>query len=235
MTVSNPGPNSAAASLFQHSLTIPVPFGFLEGRLLFADSGHQGPGAILCPPHPLLAGNMDNNVIAAIATLLAAHCPVLLFNYRGVGRSDTPRTGLPLYELWKALDADGGYREIIDDVRRVFAYGARLFQGIHLIGYSFGSYMGLMAAGEQVVSFSAIAPPLTKHDFSLLASLAIPSQVILAEKDSLAGCAMALPERYSGRCQRLPACDHFFRTREVDVARLIHAFIVAATPAAASE
>ena len=48
-------------------LAIPGSYGQLEGRLLYREESENGIGAILCPPHPLLAGNMDNNVVQAVA------------------------------------------------------------------------------------------------------------------------------------------------------------------------
>ena len=41
-------------------LCIPGECGQLEGRLLFREETTQGTGAILCPPHPLLAGNIGH-------------------------------------------------------------------------------------------------------------------------------------------------------------------------------
>nr|MBP7518437.1 hypothetical protein [Desulfobulbus sp.] len=67
-------------------LCIPGECGQLEGRLLFREETTQGTGAILCPPHPLLAGNMDNNVVQAVARAVAETMPMLLFNYPAVGR-----------------------------------------------------------------------------------------------------------------------------------------------------
>jgi len=214
-----------SASLFQHSLAIPCPFGVLEGRMIFTDAHHTGPGAVICPPHPLLAGNMDNNVITAIASTLASHCPVLLFNYRGVGCSDSPQNHLPLYELWKGIDAAAAYGEIGQDLRTILAYTATLFRGIHLVGYSFGSYIALEAVNDSVASFIAIAPPLSEHDYSALFDLTIPTLVLLAEQDTLLGTLPPLPESFRGRCHHIPASDHFFRKREQELATRILTFI----------
>jgi alpha/beta superfamily hydrolase len=218
-------PQDTGAGLYQQSLAIPCPFGVLEGRMLFTDAHHTGPGAVICPPHPLLAGNMDNNVITAIASTLARHCPVLLFNYRGVGDSDSPQNHLPLFELWKGIDATAAYGEIVQDLRTILAYSARLFQGIHLVGYSFGSYIALEAINDSVESFTAITPPLTEHDYSALFDLTIPNQVLLAEKDTLLGVLPPMPASFRGRCIHFPASDHFFRNREQELATRILSFI----------
>ena len=73
------------------STRIPTLEGVLEARVIY-DPGNEGPGgALLCPPHPLLAGNIDNNVAMSVARCVAgAGVPVVAFNYRGVGASFQP-------------------------------------------------------------------------------------------------------------------------------------------------
>jgi len=47
------------------------------------------PAAIVCHPHPLYGGDMNNNVVVAVCQALAeAGIAGLRFNYRGVGRSE---------------------------------------------------------------------------------------------------------------------------------------------------
>ena len=61
-------------------LSIPGCCGQLEGRLYYGENSTEGVGTVVCPPHPLLAGNMDNNVIQAVCQAVAGHMPVLTFN-----------------------------------------------------------------------------------------------------------------------------------------------------------
>ncbi|MQL51043.1 hypothetical protein GFC01_01910 [Desulfofundulus thermobenzoicus] len=45
------------------------------------------PGVVLCHPHPLYGGNMNNNVILAVSQALTSNgIASLRFNFRGVGQ-----------------------------------------------------------------------------------------------------------------------------------------------------
>ena len=60
-----------------------------EGVVAQPDEGTgPWPGVVICHPHPLHGGNMDNNVVLALALGLAQEGFVTLrFNFRGVGGS----------------------------------------------------------------------------------------------------------------------------------------------------
>lgn len=214
-----------ASALFSSEVAILCACGHLQGRLLYSREGQTGPGLIICPPHPLLAGNMDNNVVTALAETMAASMPVLLFNYRAVGTSSHPRPELPLYEYWHGLDNRQEYDGVIDEVRQVLAWARQYFSAFHLVGYSFGAYMALKAADDGVLSYTAITPPLSEHDFSTLATLRLPCGVILAEEDGLlAGGQGQVPENV--HCLHiLKGTDHFFIGREGEVARRVADFL----------
>ncbi|MBU0681313.1 MAG: hypothetical protein KKD73_07820 [Proteobacteria bacterium] len=214
-----------ATDFFTLEVAIPCDCGHLQGRLLYGEEGQQGPGLIICPPHPLLAGNMDNNVVAAIAETMAATMPVLLFNYRAVGTSSHPQPELPLYEYWHGLDARHQYDDVVADARQVMAWSRDYFPAFHLLGYSFGSYIALRALADRALSYTAITPPLGEHDFSALAALHLPCGVVLAEKDGLLDRGkQQLPDNI--HCLHILKCtDHFFVKREAEVATLVADFI----------
>ena len=68
-----------------------------EGVVAQPDEGTgPWPGVVICHPHPLHGGNMDNNVVLALALGLAQEGFVTLrFNFRGVGFSEgTWRNGV---------------------------------------------------------------------------------------------------------------------------------------------
>jgi len=205
-------------------LAIPGGYGQLEGRLYYGEHGVAGVGAIFCPPHPLLAGNMDNNVIQAVCKELALHMPVLTFNYPAVGKSTSPQPEQPLFEIWNALDQQKEYREIIEAAGQVIRWSRKYFTQYHLVGYSFGACMGLGALTPEALSYSAIAPPLAEEDFSTLTALSLPVCLIGAEKDSI--LKTQIPESCCSRLQRceVQGADHFFRGHELEVARKIVAF-----------
>ncbi len=61
----------------------------VEGIITYDEEVHNPLPLILCPPHPHLGGDMENNVIATLANVLAERPFVSLrFNYRGVGNSE---------------------------------------------------------------------------------------------------------------------------------------------------
>ncbi|PLX47979.1 MAG: hypothetical protein C0613_12565 [Desulfobulbaceae bacterium] len=209
---------------FALELAIPCACGQLEGRLFYGDRNQQGPGLIICPPHPLLAGNMENNVLQAIAATMAPAMPVLLFNYRAVGKSSRPRPDLPLYEYWHGLDQNQEYAEVISEVGEVLSWARRYFNFFHLAGYSFGAYVALKAARPDILSYLAITPPLAEHDFSALATLTCPMAFILAEKDGLLEVGGRLPAAERCLVRTIQATDHFFIKREREVAEFAREF-----------
>ncbi len=146
------------ASHFCQDISIPCSAGNLEGRLTYREENNEKPGVILCSPHPLLAGNMDNNIIAILVETLAEHFPVLSFNYRGVGKSFKAEPDLPLFEYWDRLDQGNDFSEIITDTEQVIKWSKRFFADFHLVGYSFGSFIGLSALPGSALSFTGITP-----------------------------------------------------------------------------
>jgi alpha/beta superfamily hydrolase len=204
---------------------IPCSGGILEGRLRYREKNNGKPGVILCPPHPLLAGNMDNNVITSLADTLSNYFPVLSFNYRGVGRSFKAEPDLPLFEYWNKLDECGDFSSVITDTKQVIEWSKRLFAKCHLLGYSFGSYIALSALSLSTLSLTAITPPLAEHDFEGLNKLTCASLFVFAEKDSL----LSVGERCLNSAietEEIADCDHFFVGREEDVTKIVEVFLL---------
>ncbi|MGD9950303.1 MAG: hypothetical protein AB7U29_17765, partial [Desulfobulbus sp.] len=179
----------------------------------------------LCPPHPLLAGNMENNVVQEVAKTMASHMPVLLFNYPAVGKSTSPQPGLPLFEVWNALDQHKDYRGIVEEVRQVIGWSRKYFCRYHMVGYSFGAHMALTALTPEALSYTAIAPPLAEENFSALSTLSLPICLIMAEEDNL--LTAQIPESCPTHVKNLEiqGGDHFFRGREQEVAKQVMLFV----------
>ena len=210
---------------FCQNITIPCSAGNLEGRLNYREETSNKPGVILCPPHPLLAGNMDNNVIIALANSLAQHFPVLSFNYRGVGKSFKAEPDLPLFEYWDRLDQENDFSAIINDTRELMQWSARFFKTFHLVGYSFGSFIALSAMPESVLSYTAITPPLSEHNFEALTRLSCKTMLLFAENETL-----LTQEHFDtpsqAKIHEIANCDHFFLDREQEVVRIVQAFLL---------
>src|SRR5271165_4766232 len=58
-------------------------------QAIVEDPGAEGPSfAVICHPHPLFGGTMDNKVVTTVARALQEiGMPTLRFNFRGVGAS----------------------------------------------------------------------------------------------------------------------------------------------------
>ena len=104
--------------------------------------------AVVCHPHPLYGGTMDNNVVESIfTTWRRSGVGVLRFNFRGSGLS----TG----------QHDNGSAERLDVVAAIDELTARWpTKPLVVAGYSFGADVALAVAHEQVSAWFAIAPPL---------------------------------------------------------------------------
>ena len=77
------------------ALFIQGPAGRLEAKLWSPPSG-EAPraAAVVCHPHPLYGGTMDNNVVFRVARgLQHAGLAVLRFNFRGAGASEGVHDG----------------------------------------------------------------------------------------------------------------------------------------------
>lgn len=206
---------------------IPCPEGDLAGNLLYDGLEQPGSGVVIFPPHPLLAGNMENNVVEAVAgRCVEKRLTVLLFNYRAVGTSFNPRPELPLFEFWNDLDNRRDFSQIIADCRSVMSYSRRFMKSVGLVGYSFGAFLASQCIDESVSCFAAIAPPLAEHDFSCLGRTAIPTMLLHAGEDSLLGSGIT---KKSAAISELSVADtdHFFLGREDEVAVLLAEFLCA--------
>jgi uncharacterized protein len=90
--------------------------------------------AVLCHPHPLHGGTMDNKVVQTLSrAMLSVGWTTVRFNFRGVGLSAG---------AW-----DGGPGEI-DDALAVIAQHRTGTQPLLLAGFSFGGYVAAVAASR---------------------------------------------------------------------------------------
>jgi alpha/beta superfamily hydrolase len=137
-------------------LTIAGKAGALEAIIEIPAEGAQPPAAfmVVCHPHPLHGGTMDNKVVTTLAR--AAHelgVPSLRFNYRGVGASAGQ------------YDEGRGERE---DVLSAVACGRQRWPdaALWLAGFSFGGSMALRASSlsgtGRVAKLVTVAPALNK-------------------------------------------------------------------------
>ncbi len=175
--------------------------------------------ALICHPHPLFAGTMQNKVVATLQRAARdAGYATLRFNFRGVGQS-------------AGSYAEG--RGEVDDALAVAHWLAEQHPGLPLtlMGFSFGSCVAGNAAerlegeGVELAQLFMLAPPVERFDVDLPERC--PLTVIQPEADEV-----VTPERvYAWSAElskpheliRIPECSHFFHGKLIELKDLIQA------------
>jgi alpha/beta superfamily hydrolase len=168
--------------------------------------------ALVCHPHPLQGGTLDNKVAQTLAkTFFALGYAAVRFNFRGVGQSDGA--------------FDDGIGET-DDALAVLADAQSRFGEslpIALAGFSFGSYVqtrvALRVEAERLVLVAAAVKRFP------LQSVAPDTIVIHGEEDDVVPLADVFEW---ARPQQLPivvfpGCGHFFHGRLPQLSRMVTA------------
>jgi uncharacterized protein len=184
--------------------------GTCEGIYVHPDEAAHVPGLVLCHPHPLHGGDMENNVVRAFtAAFTAAGFAVLRFNFRGVGKS----TGHYAEGVGEQGDAQAALTWI---AAQPGVDTAQLF----LAGYSFGARVTLAVASTdpRVAGFIAIAPPILRGNWVTLESSHGPKIFLCGDRDPyappevLANVVKSLDE--PKRLAIFSDADHFFVGQE---------------------
>jgi len=202
-------------------LTIEGPAGALQALL---ETPQPVAGAaprafgVVCHPHPLQGGTMDNKVVWTVArSFEELGAPAIRFNFRGVGAS--------------AGSYDDGRGETADTLA-VIAYGRQRFPGaaLWLGGFSFGAAVAVRAAGkalpERVV---LIAPGITRVDVQGAAAPQCPWLIVQGDADdvvppeSVLEWAQTLIPAPSLRL--LPGVGHFFHGRINELREVVVEFM----------
>jgi hypothetical protein len=184
----------------------------LEAVLREPKAGSPRGAALLCHPHPLYGGTMNNRVMYRAAKAAAdAGLSALRFNFRGVGSS----TG--------SYDKGAGERK---DVAALVDWLSRQYPALPLalVGFSFGAWVGLQVGCHhpRIRALVGLGLPLDTYDFDFLIDNEKPSLFIIGTRDQF--CPREKMEPFARRLP--PSCmiswvegaDHMF-TREVDRAQ----------------
>ncbi|WP_039918241.1 alpha/beta hydrolase [Cellvibrio mixtus] len=141
-------------------LMISGPSGQLQAALHQGDElgglAHRPRLVILCHPHPVHGGTMDNKVVTTLMrTYRDVGIHVLRFNFRGVGKSE----GV----------FDNAIGEL-DDLRAIVAWAQQNLPeaGLLLAGFSFGSSIAAQVSYEVsgVQHLSLVAPPVERYPYA---------------------------------------------------------------------
>jgi len=184
------------------------PAGRLEGELELPDVEPSVRAAsIVCHPHPLHGGTMQNAIVVRTARALrSAGLATLRFDFRGVERSQGEHDGAGGEEL----DASAA----LDLLAERFP-GARLWGA----GYSFGArtVCGLAPRDARIARVVLVALPIAAYACACVEELSQPGLLVFGGGDpygtltELAQRHGALPEALE--LDEIPEADHFFRGR----------------------
>lgn len=158
----------------EHALLIPGPAGQLEAILTIPEIIGPKVIGLVCHPHPLHGGTMNNKVVNTVCRSLREVGIInLRFNFRGVGKS----TG----EFADGIGETGDASACISWLQHQWPE-AKLW----LVGFSFGAYVAyktsLAVASQCLV---CIAPPVHHYDFASLALPSCPWWVLQPDADEI--------------------------------------------------
>ncbi len=168
--------------------------------------GGGNDGGVICHPHTLFGGTMDNNVVLACRDALVARgLAALRFNFRGAGNSGGSHD-----------DGNGEMEDVraaLSDLRSRIGDGAR----VHLVAYSFGAWVATRALQTEPppASLILISPPLDFLSFDGLVLPDCPALVLTGAEDefcSLDALDAWLPGAGSFQSHKriLQGADHFY-------------------------
>ena len=173
----------------------------LEALLALPESAKAG--LVVCHPHPLHGGDMDNPVVVRVAEVAqGVGMATLRFNFRGVGASGGVHSG--------------GEGEQDDVAAALAALAGRLpaESPIGLAGYSFGAWVAarVAAAMPALPALALLAPPLGMYDLDFLGHA--PSHTLLVSGSRDQYCPAEALERLGLRLgtgvEIIEGAEHFF-------------------------
>lgn len=179
-------------------LSIDGPAGTLEAKLTEPANEHI---AVLCHPHPLYGGSMDDGVLGVLAdALAAAEISSLRFNFRGVGASAGQH------------DGNGGE---VEDLLAVINWIHAQHPGANLLlaGYSFGASTVCRFLEEQgttgVERVLLVAPPVGNLPVPSPDG-SVPVNVFVGDADPFVDQAALSAWGQQVTLHTLSGADHFF-------------------------
>jgi len=167
--------------------------------------------AVVCHPHPLHGGTMDNKVVTITERALRElGLRTVRFNFRGIGAS--------------AGVHDDGNGEM-EDLIALCAWIARVRPGdaLWLAGFSFGSWVAARAARHlpKLDQLVLIAPPVAKYPYAALPPPNAPWLVVQGEDDDVAPPQPVVEwvrsQKDPPQLVLMPDAGHFFHRKLMDL------------------
>ncbi|MGH7306536.1 MAG: alpha/beta hydrolase [Candidatus Rokuibacteriota bacterium] len=130
-------------------------------------------GVVICHPHPLYGGDMENPVVVRLQEVCAdLGLATLRFNFRGVGASGGAHGG----GVGEQEDAAAA----LDALAKATGGGA-----LAIAGYSFGARIAAQVGARdgRIAGIALIAPPLAMFDFGFLEDTRVPTLMVVGTRD----------------------------------------------------
>ncbi len=201
------------------------PAGALEVRedVPVEDAGHAV--AVVCHPHPLYQGTMDNKVVHTLArACVQLGVPAIRFNFRGVGRSE------------------GGYADgegELADALAVIDWASSRWPGraLWLLGFSFGGVIAARAGGvRETARLVTIAPAVTRLKLELADGVPAAWLIVQGEEDDVVPADEVMAWLNSAppgpSFVGVPGAGHFFHGQLNELREIVTTFLVAEPGAA---
>jgi len=194
------------------------PAGSLEVRCESNEQAEIDLAAIICHPHPLFGGTLDNKVVTTLAKAYKdlGFKYVIRFNFRGVGASQ------------------GQYAEgkgEVEDLVAVVDWAKQYSPKFWLAGFSFGSFVATAAANRlNCQHLTCVAPPVVNFPFADLPTPTCPWLVVQGDKDEVVEPERVFSwhsslENNPPQLIRLSEASHFFHGKLLELrAQLTQAF-----------
>ncbi len=211
----------------------------LEGRFAYQeDLSTPVAKVLICPPHPFLGGDMDNNVVSRLnETLIAQGFIVFRFNYRGIGKSESDRDlqqdQQAFWEHSTCPDYEAGIHIDCQSALDWLTHTLQLDMPVHVIGYSFGCLPALALANTHplIAKLVLISPPLTQWHLPadqwtrpVSRSLFYTSGDFACPVSDVEALYAGMPEPKS--ITRFKDAEHFFIGQETQLAQAVSKYLL---------
>lgn len=196
------------------SFLIEGPNGLIEGVVTAPEKGGLHT-AIICHPHPLFGGTMQNKVVTTLSRVFQdKNIRTVRFNFRGVGKSE----GVHDRGIGEAHDL----LWIAEQVKLNFP-DEKLF----FAGFSFGGYVAARGASRRndVETLISVAPQVSRFKEDPIAPITIPWIIVQGEEDEVVDpesvYAWIEEQNPKPTLIRIPNAGHYFHGKLIELREVL--------------
>lgn len=155
-------------------IDVPGQVGQIETRVQLQTKENAKAWVVISHPHPLYGGTMNNKVVTTLERAFAAKgYNTVAYNFRGVGKS-----------VGEYDQGVGEQQDLLSVINWINTYHAT--DKLILAGFSFGSYVSLMALKQSMAhEVCTVAPPVGLYDLSDVDSVDVPWVLIQGGQDEV--------------------------------------------------